>query len=198
MIVAALATAPACGREGGREVTVVDVAARACDRPTPDRGVGVVVAPNLVATAGHTVEGRRREVTVDDTAATVIAIDARTDLALLRAEVDGEVRFADEAPAAAVVVTPDGEVDVDILSTGRLVVHDTTDRRRYTRDVHTLTPGVPTGTSGAPLLDADGRLLGIVVLANRTDDTSYAVTADELRALIDRSGPAAAVSSCSD
>jgi hypothetical protein len=71
-----------------------------------------------------------------------------------------------------------------IRRTGRLVVDDTTDRARYERRVHTITPDVVDGTSGAPLVDELGHVLGIVVLANRSDATSYAVTRSEIESVI--------------
>ena len=79
------------------------------------------------------------------------------------------------------------------MRTGRLVVDDVTDGVRHEREVHTFTPGVEPGTSGAPLVDDEGRLAGIVVLTNRTDGTAYAVTAAELRRLIDCGAEVASV-----
>lgn len=191
------ATLVACGGGGDAAsggVVVVTVAAQPCDRPTRDLGLGVVVADDVVATAAHTVDGLRRALTVDDAPAALVAIDARTDLALLAAEVEGPVaELSLETPGRATLRTQEGASDVEILQTGRLVVHDTTARARFERQVHKLTPGVAEGTSGAPLVDGDGRLLGIVVLDNRTDDTAYAVTATELAGLLARErGPAAA------
>jgi len=197
LIVAALAAATGCSNDAERSpdavLTVVAVAATPCTSPNRDRGLGVAVGDGLVATAGHTVEGPRREVTVDGVAATVLVVDPRTDLAILRTSLDAAVlpppamsdAFADTARRATVRTGSD-DLTVDVIATGQLIVDDTTDRQRYEREVHTLAPGVPAGTSGAPLADTGGRLLGIVVLANRTDDTSYAVTARELRALIER------------
>jgi S1-C subfamily serine protease len=89
-------------------------------------------------------------------------------------------------PDAATVLTLDGPRDVEILRTGPLVVHDTTERERHEREVHTLTPGVEEGTSGAPLVDEDGRLLGVVVLDNAAGGVAYAVTAAELAGVLDR------------
>jgi hypothetical protein len=73
---------------------------------------------------------------------------------------------------------------VRVVRSGGLVVHDATDRARYERDVHVFTPGVAEGTSGAPLIDEEGRLAGIVVLDNPGDGVAYAVTAAELSALM--------------
>ena len=166
---------------------VVAVAAQPCDRPIArPRPRRRRRRPDLVATAAHVVDGPRREVTVDGERGRVVAVDARTDLALLAADVDGSgadrrrsTRSTTARSARSTVTAPS-----TFVRTGRLVVHDTTDDARYEREVHTFTPGVEPGTSGAPLVDDDGRLAGIVVLANRTDGTAYAVTAAELRRLL--------------
>lgn len=165
------------------------MAAQPCDQPTRRFGVGVVVGDGLVATAAHTVEDDLRRLTVDDEPAVLVAIDPRTDLALLvpSADVGAAVRYApapDELPAPAVVVGPDGAIDVEVVRTGDLVVDDTTAGRRWTRRTHRFRGEVAGGTSGAPLLDLDGRLLGIVVLTMRARDESYAVSVDELEALL--------------
>ena len=176
---------------------VVAVAAQPCRRPTRDLGVGVVVADGVVLTAAHTVDGARRAVTVDGRPATVVALDPRTDLALLSADVSGP--SVDPRPltaAAARVATTGSSATVRVIRTGRLIVHDATTGARSERDVHTLRPALPRGTSGAPLLDARDRLVGLVVLDNRTDGTAYAVTGDEIDRFLAHPGIADAQSDC--
>lgn len=159
----------------------MEVAAQPCRRPTRDLGLGVVIDDGTVLTAAHTVDGARRAVTVDGRPAVVVAVDLRTDLALLAADVAGPaIELAAAAPGSAHVATASGTIGVAVVSTGPLVVHDATTGARNERVVHTLRPAVPPGTSGAPLLGDDGRLLGIVVLDNRTDGTAYAVTGAEI------------------
>jgi S1-C subfamily serine protease len=177
--------AAGCGDDGPARgtatPTVVVVAAQPCTRPTRDLGVGVVVGRDLVVTAAHVVGGRRRTVTAADRVARVVALDARTDLALLAvASAGGPVVLGVPSGPHARVLTPLGTLDVDLLRTGPLVVDDATTGRRHEREAHTFRPAVAPGTSGAPLLDGEGRLLGIVVLDNRTDGTAYAVTSAEL------------------
>ena len=162
------------------------VAAQPCDRPLPAEGVGVVVAPGLVVTAGHIVEGARRSVTVDGARATTVLVDARTDLAVLAADVAGAATLAGEPSGPTHVATPRGDVAATVVRSGTLVVHDATDRTRHERRAHTIDVAVVEGTSGSPLVDATGAVVGIVVLANRADATSYAVTSDEVARLIDR------------
>jgi S1-C subfamily serine protease len=185
-----LAAVAACGSAGGREpadAAVVDVTAQPCATPNRSHGLGVVVGDDLVVTAAHTVDEPQRVVTADGEPATVRLLDRRTDLALLDVDLDvAPVELSDAPPdATATVVTPDGEREVTIVRTGRLLVHDVTDRADYEREVHTFTPGVRHGTSGGPLLDGDGRLLGIVVLDEPGDGVAHAVTAAELAALIE-------------
>jgi S1-C subfamily serine protease len=202
---AVLIALAACGGDEPALPAVVRVAAQPCDTPNRSFGFGVVIAEDLVATAAHTVEGARRQVSVDGHPAAVVAIDARTDLALLAVEVDAAPgRIADGSPRHAIVAVPDRPIDVEILRTGPLVVRDTTDRARYRREVHTFTPGVEDGTSGAPLVDDDGRVLGIVVLDNPGRGVAYAVTGKELANLVRdsnellsvHSGPSQRESSC--
>jgi hypothetical protein len=178
---------------------VVVVAGQPCRRPTRDLGLGVVIDDGTVLTAAHTVDGARRSVTVDGRAAAVVAVDPRADLALLTADVAGPAVVLDDAAAgAAHVATASGIIDVDVVGTGPLVVHDTTAGLRHEREVHTLRPEVPAGTSGAPLLGDDGRLLGIVVLDNRTDGTAYAVTAAEIDRFLGERPTATLESGCGD
>jgi S1-C subfamily serine protease len=195
----------ACGGDAPVVPVVVKVAAQPCGTPNRSLGFGVVVAEDLVATAAHTVEGPRREVSVDGRPAQVAVLDARTDVALLTVDLDATPAQIDlGSPRHAVVGVPASPINVEILRTGPLVVRDTTDRARYRREVHTFTPGVEHGTSGAPLVDDDGRVLGIVVLDNPGRGVGYAVTGKELTNLLRHrnellsvdSGPSQGKSSC--
>ncbi|MGI9030135.1 MAG: trypsin-like peptidase domain-containing protein [Ilumatobacteraceae bacterium] len=163
------------------------MAAQPCRTPNRAFGVGVVVADGVVVTAAHTVEGPLRSLTVDGAPAEILAEDARTDLALLAASTPrgAGAGLSTASPAAATVLAADGDVAVRIASTGPLIVNDTTAGVRHHREVHQFTPGVQPGTSGAPLVDDRRRVLGIVVLDDRTEDIGYAVTATELAAVID-------------
>jgi len=183
------AAVAACSDDGPpvtAPVIVVDVAATGCDRPLPSRGVGVAVADGLVATAAHVVDGPRRDVTVDGRAADVVLVDARTDLALLAAPVHGTAVLGPQPTGGrdVVVRTPVAALPVTIVRTGTLIVHDTSAGVRHEREAHTIRPGVTEGTSGAPLVDGRGAVVGIVILDNQGDGTAYAVTSAELAALL--------------
>lgn len=161
---------------------MVDVVARPCSTPNRSFGLGIVVADGVIATAAHTVEDDLRALTVDGLPATVLAIDARTDLALLAAPTDGHepAKLSMASPTTAMA----NGVTVSMVSTGPLVVHDTTAGQRHVREVHRFTPGVARGSSGAPLVDESRAVLGIVVLDREDGEGSYAVTSAELAALL--------------
>jgi hypothetical protein len=179
----------ACGSaapSGG--VPVVQIAAQRCSRPQTIRGLGVVVGEDLVATAAHTVEGELRRLDVDGAPGVVVALDARSDVALVAAPTTLDpVRLragAAAAPSHAVVHGADGARDVEIVRTGELVVHDTSAGRRHRRQVHTFRPGAAPGTSGAPLTTEAGELLGVVILDRRGDDRADAATVDEVAGVL--------------
>jgi S1-C subfamily serine protease len=179
----------ACAEDGPpAQPNVVAVAAQPCNSPNRSLGFGVVVADGVVATAAHTVEEPQRDVRVDGQPARVAVLDPRTDLALLTVDLDAEpAPIATDSPQGALIAMPARRIEVEILRTGPLVVRDTTDRARYRREVHTFTPGVEDGTSGAPLVDRDGRVLGIVALDNPRRGVAYAVTGKELSRLLEAS-----------
>ena len=199
---AATAVGSSCADDGPAavpELRVVAVEAQPCDRPLPAEGIGVVLGDGVVITAGHVVEGPRRTVTVDGADATVVAVDPRTDLAVLRADEPGAAELTDELAGSLRVATTGGDIAVTVTRTGPLVVHDTTDQARYEREVHVVRPDVPDGTSGAPLVDDAGRVAGVVVLVNRGDASTYVVTSSEVRDVLaenraaladERDGPA--------
>lgn len=179
----------ACAAEGRAEPVALDVTVQTCDMPTQSHGFGALIAQDVVVTAGHTVEGDLRSLTVDGEAAEVIALDRRLDLALLRVDVDADVLDLSTEPAETARLLGAGRGSaIDIVKTATLIVHDATDEQRYERIVHTIAPGVAGGTSGAPVVDDEGRVLGIVVLDDRGRDVAYAVAAAEITALLDRAG----------
>ena len=170
---------------------IVRVAAQPCDRPNARLGVGVVVANGLVATAAHVVDGPNRSVLVDDGPASVVFVDPERDLALLAADNSGRQPATIESDevvdddAGLAVTGPSTSVPVGLLRTVTLQVDDVTAHTVTRRRAHVVAPAVDRGASGASLLDELGRVRGIVVLSNRTEDASYVVTGGELRAFLD-------------
>ena len=171
--------------------TVVTVSAQRCSTPTLGRGVATVVDDDLVVTAGHVVEGPVREVVVDGRPATVVALDRRSDLALIAVDLPdvAPAELASATPEESLLVTPDGETSVGIDRHVIQLVDHASDRTTYRREVVVFAPAVERGTSGASLLDASGRLVAVVVATlgeeSASDGETYAVTSAEVRALLD-------------
>jgi len=163
--------------------------APSCRRST--EGSGFVFAPERVVTNAHVVAGVERpfvEVGQRRLPATVVLYDPDRDLAVLR--VPGLSRPAlafssapaDPADDAVVLGYPlDGPFRADparIIERLRARGADIYGDDLVTREIYTVRGLVRSGNSGGPLLDAQGRVQG-VVFAAAADDTSvgYALTA---------------------
>jgi S1-C subfamily serine protease len=161
-----------------------------CGRGCFSVGAGVAVEPDLILTAAHVVDETNAPTirTFDGRfeRTTVVARDDRRDLALL--QVAGGhglplVPIRSEEPRigepAYAIGAPSGTIR---LSSG--MVRDITWSPDDVEWVET-NADIDQGNSGGPLLDADGRLLGIVVTENADDDTQgWATSAAEARAFL--------------
>ena len=170
---------------------------RSCDRAQV--GSGWVVSPGRVATNAHVVAGSDRvRVSVGGTGrertARVVAFDPRRDVAVL--EVLGL-----EAPAmplgppldqgdTAVVAGFPGD---DGLWVGGARVRDVLTAQGadiygnpgVVREVYSLRAQVRRGSSGGPVLDPSGAVVGMVFATSLDDpDTGYALTLDEIGAVL--------------
>jgi serine protease Do len=160
------------------------------------RGSGVVIGPNRVVTNAHNLRDRTTQVTFADGRAvqgTLLGADVDGDLVVL------DVDTADVAPiewAASGVDTGDVVFAVGAGTAPRVtfgLVSGTGRRfrgprgRRITGSIEHTAP-LARGSSGGPLLDAEGRLVGLN--SNRVGEGFYlALVADgDLQARIDRLG----------
>jgi hypothetical protein len=179
----------ACADDAPARLTVVAIAATPCDRPTARLGVGAVVDDGLVLTAAHVVEDELRNVTVDGLPAHVVALDARTDAAVLALDTPnrrGAATMSDAAVAQAVqIVTPTSVIDTTVERIVTLSVDDTTDGVVHVRPALVLDGTMAGGVSGAPVVDSGGRIVAIVSVTHGGRDVTYATTTRALRALID-------------
>ncbi len=173
------------------EVFKITGVATGCSRRI--EGTGFVYAPERVMTNAHVVAGvRDPQVQVGRRSldATVVLYDPRRDIAVLRVPgLDAEpLRFAGPAEAgdgAIVVGYPqDGPFRADparVRETQRARGPDIYGSSTVVREIYALRALVQPGNSGGPLIDPQGRVLGVVfaAAADRTD-TGYALTAEEV------------------
>jgi serine protease Do len=162
----------------------------------PGRGAGVVVGEGMIVTNAHNLRGQEATVTFSDgrhDVGRVAGVDLDGDLAVLAVDTGGvvPVAWAEDgvgpgAPVFAVTTTPTGDVRVSfglVSSVGRAFRGPR--GRRITGSIEHTAP-LPRGSSGGPVVDGAGRVVGLNT--NRLGEGFYlALPADaELRARVDR------------
>lgn len=156
-------------------------------------GSGFPIGSSLILTNAHVVSGtsNHRIQTVDGTVlpATVVYFDPKVDIAILR--VAGYVGPSlDFAPAGrgttgAVIGYPGGGpekvepavIDGAVNAEGR----DIYSANLVTRQIYVLQSHVRPGNSGGPIVDLQGRVLGVVFATSASQaDQAYALTDDQV------------------
>jgi S1-C subfamily serine protease len=165
-------------------------------------GSGFVVSPNRVMSNAHVVAGSE-SVTVEADGqtydASVVSYDPNADISLLdvpglpSAPLQFDMQEAPTGTDAVVMGYPGGgdftatpaRIREVIQLNGPDIYHTTT----VTREVYTIRGSVRQGNSGGPLIDRDGRVLGVVFGAAVDDvDTGFVLTATEVATQMARVG----------
>ncbi|HYO00618.1 MAG TPA: acid resistance serine protease MarP [Mycobacterium sp.] len=157
-------------------------------------GSGFVVAPNRVMSNAHVVAGSE-SVTVESDGktydATVVSYDPNADISILdvpdlpSTPLQFDMQEAPTGTDAVVMGYPGGgeftatpgRIREIIQLNGPDIYHTTT----VTREVYTIRGTVRQGNSGGPLIDKDGKVLGVVFGAAVDDaDTGFVLTSNEV------------------
>jgi S1-C subfamily serine protease len=165
-------------------------------------GSGFVVAPNRVMSNAHVVAGSE-SVTVEADGktydATVVSYDPSADISILdvpdlpSTPLQFDMQEAQTGTDAVVMGYPGGgeftatpgRIREIIQLNGPDIYHTTT----VTREVYTIRGTVRQGNSGGPLIDRDGKVLGVVFGAAVDDaDTGFVLTSNEVAKQMARVG----------
>jgi S1-C subfamily serine protease len=174
--------------------SVLKVRGRAPSCSRALEGTGFVIAPERVMTNAHVVAGTS-EVTVEvgrgQFDATVVHYDPQTDVAILAVPDlqatplefrQGEIAQGQDGivlgyPLDGPYTASESRVRERIPLRGP----DIYDAQTVTRDVYTVRAEVRSGNSGGPLVDPDGRVMGVVFGAAVDDqETGFVLTAQEV------------------
>ncbi|MBI3225018.1 MAG: acid resistance serine protease MarP [Mycolicibacterium cosmeticum] len=157
-------------------------------------GSGFVIAPNRVMSNAHVVAGAETvTVEVDGTSydATVVSYDPNEDISILAVPDlpsppllfhDAEAKPGTDAvvmgyPGGGDFTATPSRVRETIELNGPDIYHTTT----VNRTVYTIRGTVKQGNSGGPMIDTDGKVLGVVFGAAVDDaDTGFVLTAEEV------------------
>ncbi|GAB2527198.1 MarP family serine protease [Nocardia heshunensis] len=158
-------------------------------------GSGFVVAPERIMTNAHVVAGTNT-VSVDTARgslpATVVLFDSNKDIAILAVPglqatpltlapsdaTSGESSIVLGYPGGGRYTASAARVRETLNLKGPNIYRD----NDVKREVYTIRGQVRAGNSGGPLVDTDGRILGVVFGAAVTDDdTGYVLTLDEVK-----------------
>lgn len=167
-------------------------------------GSGFVIAPEIVATNAHVVAGVERPLVrlrASDSLlpGTVIHFDPNLDIALI--DVPGlrqpalpllKVKAA-TGDDAVVAGFPESGPFVAQAARVRALMNAVGDDIYGTagveREIYVLRTSVRPGNSGGPLVDGDGRVMGMVFGSDKGEEqTAYAISARHLRDAVDGSG----------
>jgi S1-C subfamily serine protease len=176
--------------------STVNVEADGCGRRF--EGSGFTVEPGLVATNAHVIAGADRvEVRLPDgplMAAEVVAFDQRRDLALLRVadlpQEPLELATATTGDPGVVIGYPGGQntprvAPVEVRDQRSALGRDIYGRERTERDVLFLAADLQQGDSGSPVVDAEGRVVGVTFAISPDQPTSaFALDRTELEAVL--------------
>ena len=172
------------------EAAVLEVVLTGCQLNTSDRATATAVGDGLALTVAHAFDEASAVVVVApngaELSAELVYIDTERDIALLSfdngtAEVATlEVRSDDDDPAdeGRIVVRREDDTIVQPVELLRrtAVTLDGEGRREGIE----LGGVIELGDSGAPLIDQDGGMIGMVFASSRSADTGWAVAGSEL------------------
>ena len=183
-------------REAGRSVVKVTTVSTSCQRG--QEGTGWVLAPGRVVTNAHVVAGAsevRVEGGGDLLRGRVVVFDPERDLAVI--DVPGltprPLTLGSQLERGASAAVPgfplDGPfrvVSARVRSVLEARGRDIYGKQTVLREIYSLATSVQPGNSGGPLLDTNGRVVGVIFAKSLEDaGTGYALTLNEAKPVLE-------------
>lgn len=180
---------------------VLRISIDTCAPGNEDRATAVSIGDGLALTVAHSFDDAAAisliEADDNEVEAELVYLDRDRDIALLAFETAAvspdtqqglRIHSDADAPAdrARIVVHRDGSAIVRPIELLRrtIVTLDTEGRR----DGIELGAEIEPGDSGAPVVDDDDRIIGLVFAASRAGDTGWAIAGSELLTVRDEAG----------
>lgn len=183
------------GTAGPPTVRVVGVSSDGCSL-IPALSSGFVIDGGWVVTVAHATRGSNT-IDVDGSPAELVAIDLRSDVAILRPSATDDSDAPAMADAAVgdpvtVIVRRDGgpqRLEGSVSRTPTINFEEPTDHTYYRRGGLILTGvTIAKGDSGSPVVGRGGDIVGMMFAMSRERGLGYAVDADEIAAMIPAAG----------
>lgn len=172
------------------EASVFGVSLTSCQQNISNRATATAIGDELALTVAHSFDDASEvSLTASDgseLAAELVYIDRERDIALLSFDGDAatieqlEIRSDDDEPAddGRVVIQRDGAIVVEQVELlRRTAITLDGDGRRQGIELGGL---IEPGDSGAPVIDDEGQMIGMVFASSRSSDTGWAVAGSEL------------------
>jgi S1-C subfamily serine protease len=190
-LVVSVAAALAFGGGGSSRGPAIVAVLVAHPAGAPDRATGFVTTGHRIVTVAHVFDGGRAVAVLGgggaQRPARVLRMDRTDDLALLAADELPQLAEAD-AGGTRVLAAGNGSVTVLPAQVRRHVQADVRlgNGQTYRRPALELSGvRISSGDSGAPVVDGDGRLLGVVFARSaKQADVAYAVDASAVDRLV--------------
>lgn len=178
--------------------SVVKITAESDSCQQGQEGTGWVLSADRIVTNAHVVAGADRvrvQVRNQTLRARVVLFDPDRDLAVLSVERLSvpALELGDELERGELAAVPGYPMNgpyVVVSARVRAVLdargYDIYGQARVLREIYSLYTRVRPGNSGGPLLDIDGRVVGVIFAKSLDDDsTGYALTLDEVKPVLD-------------
>lgn len=182
------------GPGGEAEQSVARIEAETCTGLHTLEATAVAVGPDLLVSVAHTFERVRSFDIIGSEgqmlSSELIWLDLERDLALIRTD-DPLPRWLELGTASEGEVTRViSAADPNRLQVKRAVILDITSVTLDgvgERQALQLQADISSGDSGAPLVNDDGQLVGVVFATTRSADRGWAIAAEEIESVVDRS-----------